>query len=453
MPASPVPQEHNDARAVRLAIEPLHGDPVDTGEVVDGLRVWRAMTVDPSFRASVPKGAPPLRPGTYSARVRIGLRSGGIDGPQLYLPDAAGHYAEERSAQMAVADADVYGASFMLEHAAHHIRFDPSRVPCEFTCEALELTLVAPKPAESAGSVLRRSGARLRSLFSRPLRAAADLGLATLSRNRKKRVLAGIDRNGVGLEIGPSHDPIAPKREGFNVHVIDHASREELLVKYEKHGLALDRIEDVDFVWHGESYLELTGHAHYYDWIIASHLIEHTPDLIAFLADCDSILKDNGVLSLVIPDKRFVFDRFRPITGLARVIDAHLAGNKIHSAGAAAEYFLNVASKAHQLGWTENTRGGYNFIHDAQYARDMIREVREKGSYLDIHNWCFTPHSFRLIVNDLHALGYTRLREVEFHPTEGCEFYVTLGRHGAGPGMSRLDLLRAVDAELAAVVD
>ncbi|HET7400381.1 MAG TPA: class I SAM-dependent methyltransferase [Usitatibacter sp.] len=452
MPASPAPREENDARTVRLTLEPMHGDPDEIGHS-DGMRVWQAMTDDPSFNARVPAGAPPLRAGWYSARVRMDLKSGEIHAPQVYLPDAAGQYSEERSAQMA-GRGGIYNANFLLPHPTDHIRFDPSRLPCEFTCEVLELTLVAPaRPAQRAGSVLRRSGARLRSLFSRPLRMAQGAGLVTLSRSRKKRVLAGIDRNGVGLEIGPSHDPIAPKRDGFNVHVIDHASREELLVKYEQHNLALDRIEEVDFVWHGESYLELTKRPHYYDWIIASHLIEHTPDLIAFLVDCDSILKDNGVLSLVIPDKRFVFDRFRPITGLARVIDAHFGAQRIHSAGSVAEYFLNVASKSHQLGWTEGTRGEYGFIHEAQYARDMIREVREKGSYLDIHNWCFTPHSFRLIVNDLHLLGFINLREVEFHSTEGCEFYVTLGRHGAGPGMSRLDLLRAVDAEQAAVLD
>jgi len=452
MPASPAPREQNDAPTVRLTLEPMHGDPVETGQP-EGVRTWEAVTDDPSFAARVPKGAPLLRAGWYSARVRMDLRSGEIEAPQLYLPDAAGHYSEERSVRMPGLHG-VYSATFLLPHPTGHVRFDPSRRPCEFACDGLELTLVAPaKPAERTGSVLRRSGARLRSLFAKPLRIAQDAGIASLSRNRKRRVLAGIDRNGMGLEIGPSHDPIAPKRDGFKVHVIDHASREELLVKYEKHGLALDRIEEVDFVWHGESYAELTKNPHYYDWIIASHLIEHTPDLIAFLADCDSILRDNGVLSLVIPDKRMVFDRFRPITGLARVIDAHLAGNRIHSAGTAAEYFLNVASKSRQLGCTANTRGEYNFIHDAQYARDMIREIREHGSYLDIHNWCFTPHSFRLILNDLHLLGYTNLREVEFHSTEGCEFYVTLGRHGTGPGMSRLDLLRAVDAELAAVLD
>jgi len=450
MPAAPAPRDESVTGTVRLAIEPLHGDPAEIGQA-DGVRMWQAVTDDPSFAARVPTGAPPLRAGWYSARVRMDLRSGEIETPQVYLPDATG-YAEERSVAMAGVGG-IYSANFLLPEPVDHVRFDPSRRPCEFTFDAFELTLLAPAKPVERPSVLRRSGARLRSLFAKPLRVAQGAGIASLSRNRKRRVLAGIDRNGVGLEIGPSHDPIAPKRDGFNVHVIDHATREELLVKYEKHGLALDRIEEVDFVWHGESYLELTKHPHYYDWIIASHLIEHTPDLIGFLADCDSILKDNGVLSLVIPDKRLEFDRFRPITGLARVIDAHLAGNRIHSAGTAAEYFLNVASKSRQIAWTANTRGDYHFIHDAQYARDMIREIREKGSYLDIHNWCFTPHSFRLIVNDLHLLGYTNLREVDFHETEGFEFYVTLGRHGTGPGLSRLDLLRAVDAELAAVVD
>ena len=109
------------------------------------------------------------------------------------------------------------------------------------------------------------------------------------------------------------------------MHIIDHASREELLSKYERHEVAHDQIEEVDFVWRGESYVELTGRPGQYDWMIGSHLVEHMPDLIGFLADCDALLDDGGVLSLVIPDKRYIFDRFRPITGLARVIDAHEA--------------------------------------------------------------------------------------------------------------------------------
>jgi len=267
---------------------------------------------------------------------------------------------------------------------------------------------------------------------------------------RKERVLATIDRDGMGLEIGPSHDPLAPKREGFKVHVIDHASREELLAKYDGHLVAHDQIEEVDFVWKGGTYLELTQHPKHYDWIIASHLIEHTPDLIGFLQDCDSVLKDAGVLSLVIPDKRFIFDRFRPITGLARIVDAHLGGHTMHTPGSVAEHYLNAATRAHHLGWSSETPGEYFFIHSAREAREKMNVAREKSEYHDIHNWCFVPHSFRLLLNDLHVLGYTRLREVSFHPTDGCEFYVTLGRKGKGPPLGRLEILREIDRELSA---
>lgn len=268
---------------------------------------------------------------------------------------------------------------------------------------------------------------------------------------RHERILRYVDKAGLGIEIGPSHNPIAPKRDGFNVHVIDHMTREQLVHKYGPHAVQLERIEEVDFVWSGQAYAELTGRPAGYDWIIASHVIEHAPDLIAFLKSCEEVLKETGVLCLVVPDKRFCFDRYRPVTGLARVIDAHLAGQRIHSAGACAEYFLNVVSKGGELAWHAGSPGDYRLIHGIEDAKTGIREVTEKGSYLDVHDWCFVPHSFRLILEDLHALGYTALREVAFHPTQESEFYVILGKRGAGPGMPRLALLEAIEAEVAAL--
>lgn len=435
--------------AMDLELAPLHPDPKDLG-VQDGRRTWGVYTADPAFVARVPDGAPVLRPGWYRAKVRLEPRQGDVHEPRLYIPDVAGHYSEELAVPM-LRDGTEYAAEFRLSHPARQIRFDPSDVPCQFACDAMHLTPLSGRALrhlrEDAARMLRIDaiGRTLRAIFRRQAARIAPARPA----DRKERVLRSIDRRGVGLEIGPSHDPIAPKSEGFKVDVMDHATREELLGKYREHAVSLDRIEEVDYVWRGESYLELTGKPNHYDWIIASHVIEHTPDLVAFLRDCDAILKDQGVLSLVIPDKRYVFDRFRPITGLARVIDAHLAGQRIHSAGSVAEYFMNVASRGQQLGWSRNSLGGYSFVHSAAEAREGVRQVLENRAYLDIHNWCFVPHSFRLLVEDLHTLGYTRLREVSFHPTEGCEFYITLGRQGQGPGLSRLQLLRAVDRELA----
>jgi len=35
--------------------------------------------------------------------------------------------------------------------------------------------------------------------------------------NRKDKILSFLDKRGKGLEIGPSHNPITPKKEGFSV--------------------------------------------------------------------------------------------------------------------------------------------------------------------------------------------------------------------------------------------
>ncbi len=60
----------------------------------------------------------------------------------------------------------------------------------------------------------------------------------------------------------------------------------------------LENIEEVDFVWLGELLHELVGCQQSYDWIIASHVIEHSPDLIIFLVECESLLKPDGVLAV-----------------------------------------------------------------------------------------------------------------------------------------------------------
>ena len=164
--------------------------------------------------------------------------------------------------------------------------------------------------------------------------------------NNKDKVFAHIDKSGLGLEIGPSYNPLAPKKEGYNVHIIDHMSRDLLIEKYKGHHVSLENIEEVDFVWSGENFEYLTGKSKYYDYIIASHVIEHTPNLIGFLLNCDSVLKNNGVVSLVIPDKRYCFDYFRPISGISKIIDSHYTDCKIHTPGSIAEYFLNVVAKA-----------------------------------------------------------------------------------------------------------
>jgi hypothetical protein len=298
-----------------------------------------------------------------------------------------------------------------------------------------------PRPTLTA---LRRTAKvpKYCKIASSPVAMANGAGM-----DRRQKVLHHLVMEGRGLEIGPSFCPFAPKKDGFDVHVLDHLSKEQLVAKYQGHNVALENIEDVDYVWKGEPYAELIGQKKCYDWVIASHVIEHTPDLIAFLHDCDSILKDDGLLSLVVPDIRYHFDCLRPLTGLSKVIDAHERGAKVHSPGTVAEYHLNAAFKGHRIWWEEGFEGELSLPHSFGDVLEAVDKARQ-GIYVDVHAWSFTPSSFELLLHDLYTLKLSPFRVVGFFPTTACEFYVTLGRSGPDKPVDRLVLLKAIRREM-----
>ncbi len=266
--------------------------------------------------------------------------------------------------------------------------------------------------------------------------------------SREEIILKYIDKNEFGLEIGPSHRPIASKKDGFKVHTLDHLSKEGLIEKYKEHQVDTSYIEDVDFIWNGESFLEITGKPNYYKWIIASHVIEHTTDLVRFLISCEEVLSEDGVVSLVIPDKRFCFDYFRPLTSLGQVVDAYFNDRKIHSEGTVAEYYASVVTKNGHIAWMDILPAEYRMVHTLEEAKSLMNEVHSKKTYFDLHAWCFTPSSFRLLINDLHELGLISLQEVDFHTTVDHEFYLTLSRNGKGISESRMELFQKTQFEI-----
>jgi hypothetical protein len=57
--------------------------------------------------------------------------------------------------------------------------------------------------------------------------------------------LIPVDPAGFGLEIGPSHAPVFPKRDGFNVETLDYTDAEGLRAKYANDpNVDLSRIEE-----------------------------------------------------------------------------------------------------------------------------------------------------------------------------------------------------------------
>lgn len=254
--------------------------------------------------------------------------------------------------------------------------------------------------------------------------------LETLS-PRARLALHDVDLHGVGLEIGPSFNPIAPRVAGFDIHILDHATKADLVDKYRTAGVSeaeLNRIEDVDYVWTGGPITDAIPADQRFDYIVAAHVIEHTTDLVGFLQAASHLLTPGGVLSLIVPDKRYCFDRLRPLTTAGQVIEAHLLPRTFHGPAAFIDTHLySVRNNGTGMVWDRDTPHNLELAQCSWgAARHTIDRTLNSDEYNDIHRWVFTPTSLELLLSDLYHLGFTDMCVQTLAETHSFEFFATL---------------------------
>lgn len=262
------------------------------------------------------------------------------------------------------------------------------------------------------------------------------------------------DRRELGLEIGPSFRPVAPKAKGYSVETVDHATAEQLREKYKsKPATAVQQIEDVDYVWQGGSLVDLIGSKERYGYIIASHVIEHTTDIVRFLRDCEALLKPNGVLALAVPDKRYCFDFFRPLSSVGEAVAAYIENRNRHSIATIFNHFSLLARNGKIGSWDkENPPTDLSFIFDAAKGMREVEASQRSDEYMDAHGWQFTPSSFRLMLADLRSLRLIGLHEHSVIDGRSCEFFVALKKTASGAPSNRLQLAKAALREQAEII-
>lgn len=265
------------------------------------------------------------------------------------------------------------------------------------------------------------------------------------------------------MEIGASFNPLASKRAGWNVKVVDHAPRDVLREKYKgRTDIDTDQIEEVDIVWRTKTLHECFDVAdhHSFDYCLASHLIEHIPDLLSFFHSLEKLLRPNGILSLAVPDKRFEFDAFKPVSTTADILHSHKQRHRAtrHSAKTLFENIAYNVTNGEALVWPQspiNELKIFSPFTDTYTVFDTDLDD-PAAPYHDCHAWYFTPSSFRLIMVELRALGHTRFVVDRLVPTGGSEFLVRMRLDAEGDAAERppanderLALMLAVLAEQA----
>jgi glycosyltransferase involved in cell wall biosynthesis len=297
----------------------------------------------------------------------------------------------------------------------------------------------------------------------KPWAAIRQRILTRQSQARRARILlAGVPRTAKILEVGPSYSPIAPRADGWNTTIVDHATRDELAEKYRgQPDVWVDRIEDVDYIWSAGSLADAVPAALHgtFDVLIASHVIEHVPDVIAFFRATAALLHADATMILAVPDKRFCFDYFRPLATTAHVLEAHESGRIRHARRTAFEQWAYSVNSDGAGAWGQEPVSTLAFTLPFATAADLLAafDTNPDAPYVDMHAWQFTPSSFELIVLELAALGHADWNVESITPAAGCEFHVRLRRGGiervrAMPGEHldgrRLELLKGVVREM-----
>jgi hypothetical protein len=262
-----------------------------------------------------------------------------------------------------------------------------------------------------------------------------------------------------GLEIGPLAAPRIRKSEG-PVRYLDHADADGLRQKYVadpdmQHRLA--DIVDVDYViGENQGIYDAVAHDAPFDYVIASHLIEHIPDPVTWMQDVAKALRVGGVLSLVIPDKRYCFDVNRRTTEIGDLVDAHL--RHLHQPSFRQVYdFISkeisgeVDTAAIWAGTADYAGVVRSDVADPDVAAfELCREMDEAGGFVDVHCHVFTPDSFLELYGKLARLGLIDFEMAYFSPTElnTLEFFVSLRR--LDPTVDRRSM---TERQLASVID
>ena len=276
-------------------------------------------------------------------------------------------------------------------------------------------------------------GRRTKSTFEASMEKNGNCsGVLAYRDERRKRLLYGLDiTSGTGIEIGPLCWPLVRREDGAKVIYIDHTDTPGLRDKYRGDPVInVEEIVDIDAVWGKNTLHEAVG-GKYFDYVVASHVVEHVPDLVTWLRELAAVLKPTGEVRLAVPDRRFTFDYFRRESRLQEVLLSYIARARVPHPYSLLDYCLSVADVSTIDAWRGRIDPRYLKRHHTwEGAVHLARDSFENGTYHDVHCWVFTPATFAKLLSNLCQIGLLDFACEDFCDTRRneLEFFVTLRR-------------------------
>jgi SAM-dependent methyltransferase len=128
---------------------------------------------------------------------------------------------------------------------------------------------------------------------------------------------------GHGIEVGPGSNPF-PVPAGATVRYADRWTPDEAKRLYPEVPGAEFPEPDVVIDFDVDGLARFAAGS--LDFVVASHVLEHLADPLGFLVEMHRVLRPGGTAVVLLPDRRRTFDKTRPPTTLAHLVDDHACG-------------------------------------------------------------------------------------------------------------------------------
>ncbi len=257
-----------------------------------------------------------------------------------------------------------------------------------------------------------------------------DEGRSPCPVSRRTRLLGGLEVAMLqGIEIGALANPAVAKNEG-NVLYVDYADRDALVRRYATDPkVDVAKIVHVDAIWGEQRLSECLPAGLQADYVVASHVVEHVPDLLGWLGEIGEVLGARGQIRLAVPDRRYTFDILRQETQIHDVLDAYVRKARVPLPRAVLDFQIWCRTVKVRDAWSgQIDPETLKPVYQTGAAIAAARRVLETGVYLDTHCWVFTPRSFARIMEQAALAGLLGFECIGFHDTERfeLEFFVAL---------------------------
>jgi SAM-dependent methyltransferase len=134
------------------------------------------------------------------------------------------------------------------------------------------------------------------------------------------------------------------------------------------------------------------------DYVVNSHVLEHVANPIAAFAEWYRVLRPGGIIYMVVPDRRFTFDRPRPLTAVEHMMEDYGRGTTPCDDTHIDDFVRGVDWSA----FSPATPADQVPASQDQLARGM-HEAVARGDQVNIHFHVFEPANVLDLINRLRS--------------------------------------------------